>query len=81
MLLGAGRLGLVLPIDVQQKEEAEGDDGEQGLEQAPRHCHQALPEAVEAREGEEAETRVGKGGGAEKEEEMEKWIWALYVRA
>ena len=46
-----------------------------------------LPEAVEAREGEEVENRVGKGGGggggggAEKEEEMEKWIWALYVGA
>lgn len=31
----AGGAGLVLPVDVHEEEEAEGDDGEEGLEEGP----------------------------------------------
>lgn len=30
-----GGSGLVLPVDIHEQEEAEGDDGEEGFEEAP----------------------------------------------
>lgn len=48
----AGGAGLVLPVDVHEEEEAEGDDGEEGLEEGPGDGDQALADRVQAREGE-----------------------------
>lgn len=50
-----GGSGLVLPVDIHQEEEAEGDDREEGFEEAMGHGDQPLSERVEARESEEEE--------------------------
>lgn len=66
VLLVAGGAGLVLPVDVHEEEEAEGDDGEEGLEGGADDRGEALPEAVEAGEGQEEEhDRLRAGGVAE----------------
>lgn len=58
--------GLVLPVDVHEEEEAEGDDGEEGLQEVAGDGDEAPPEAVEARDGqEEHHDRLRAGGVAE----------------
>nr|GMC91423.1 auxin response factor 2-like isoform X2 [Ipomoea batatas] len=47
---------LVLPVDIHQEEEAEGDDRHEGFEEVAGHGDEALPERVDARKGETSAT-------------------------
>ncbi|KZV33777.1 ubiquitin carboxyl-terminal hydrolase [Dorcoceras hygrometricum] len=55
VLRGGARLGfatgsgLVLPVDVHKKEQTEGNNGEERLQQAPSHADEALAKRVQAR--------------------------------
>lgn len=51
VLLVAAGLGLVLPVDVHQKEEAEGNHGEQRFQSVANDYDETFAEAVEARKG------------------------------
>lgn len=62
----AGGAGLVLPVDVHEEEDAEGDDGEEGLEGRAGDGDEALAQAVEAGQGQEEEhDRLRAGGVAQ----------------
>lgn len=54
-LLLAGGAGLVLPVDVHEEEEAEGDHRKEGFQGVAGHRNQALAKAVQARQRQEEE--------------------------
>lgn len=58
-----GGPSLVLPIDIHQEEEAEGDDRHKGFEEVTGDGYEALSERVDARKGEEKEHDRLRSGG------------------
>lgn len=66
MLLVARRPSLVLPVNVHEEKEAEGDDGEEWLEDGADDGNEALAKATDAGEGDEEEHyRLRRRGVAE----------------